>query len=277
MASNGTAMPAIAVVSHDSLADLRRFLPGQARVAGALGVPLAVVDNASADGGAAYLEGLRESTPQLLLSLQPRNLGFAAAVNVAFSLVEDRDVLVLNPDVELDDPAGVRELARHMESHPEVGVCAPRLAFPDGSVQPSARRPASLAAMLGSRSAARLAPPLRSRYERYLRAATDGAGEADWVIGAAMLIRRSAFEGVGGMDEGFFLYMEDADLCRRMRRAGWDVAYVPSVTMRHDYRRASSAAGASALSDPARRRHIASLARYWRKHPGALIGRDARR
>lgn len=277
MGSAGTpGLPGIAVVSHDSAAELRRFLPGQTRVAEQLGVPIAVVDNASGDGSAQYLRELRESVPGVILSLQRRNLGYAGAVNTAFSLLGERDVLVLNPDVELRDEDQVRGLASHLNEHPSVGLCAPRLLSGDGSVQPSARRPASLAAMVGSMRVGAWIPPLRRSYERYLSVALDG-GEPDWVIGAAMLIRRRAFEQVGGMDPGFFLYMEDADFCRRCKRAGWEVAYLESVAMRHGYARVSSAAGASALSSPARRRHMASLARYWRKHPGALIGRDARR
>lgn len=272
------SLPGIAVVSHDSAAELRRLLPGQARVAEALGVPIAVVDNASGDGSVEYLRSLSERSPGLVLSLQPRNLGYAGAVNVAFSLLGGRDVLLLNPDVELREPGQVLELARCLDEHPAVGVCAPRLTSANGSSQPSARRPASLAAMLGSTRAGGRLAPLRRSYERFLSAAEEPGGAGiDWVIGAAMLIRRAAFERVGGMDSGFFLYMEDADFCRRCRRTGWEIAYLPSVAMRHEYARASSASGASALSSTARRRHMASLARYWRKHPGALIGRDARR
>lgn len=269
-------MPGIAVVSHNSLSDLRRYLPGQLAVARELDVPVVVVDNASRDGSVEYLREASGSAPGLVLSLQSVNTGFAAAVNLAFGLLEDRDVLVLNPDVELSDGQPVRELAIHLNAHPDVGLCAPRLVFVSGEVQPSARRPASAAAMIGSLAPARRIGPLRRRYERYLSASTEGPAEPDWVIGAAMLIRREAFERVGGMDEGFILYMEDADLCRRLRQAGWKIAYLPAVVVHHDYARASSSEGASALRSPARRRHFASLARYWRKHPGALIGRDAR-
>ena len=271
------ALPGIAVVSHNSAADLRRTLAGHARAASTLGVPLAVVDNASTDGSVEFLDSFRERAPRTILTLQPRNLGYAGAVNLAFSLLAGRDVLVLNPDVELANEAPVLDLAAHLAKRPAVGVCAPRLLFADGSVQPSARRPASLAAMAGSLRLGSRVGALRRSYQRYLSPSVEpGAGEVDWVIGAAMLIRRRAFEGVEGMDTGFFLYMEDADFCRRLRRAGWEVSYVPRVTLRHDYARASSAEGASALSSAARRRHFVSLARYWGKHPGALFGRGAR-
>ena len=91
-----------------------------------------------------------------------------------------------------------------------------------------------------------------------------------------MMIRRRAFDELGGFDPGFFLYMEDADFCRRCKAAGWRVVHLPWVSMHHEYGRASSEHEASLVSSPARRRHVRSLVRYWRKHPGALIGREVR-
>jgi N-acetylglucosaminyl-diphospho-decaprenol L-rhamnosyltransferase len=269
-------MSAMAIVTHDSVDELRRLFAGQLELARGLGMRLAVVDNASKDGSVEYLREARERFPQLILSFQARNLGYAGAVNVAFSLLSADDVLLINPDVEPTEDA-VLELVDHMAANPKVAICAPRLLFRDGELQPSARRPASLAAMIGSLGAGSGIPPLRRSYERYLDPAGSGTGAVDWVIGAAMLIRRLAFDEVGGFDQGFFLYMEDADFCRRCARAGWGVSYLPSTSMEHEYGRASSARDASVVSSPARRRHVASLARYWLKHPGALIGREARR
>lgn len=266
---------AIAVVTHNSVGELRRLFAGQVDVARSLGVPLAVVDNASTDGTREFLREWRQRFPELILSFQSRNLGYAGAVNVAFALLSTADVLLVNPDVELNEHAA-RELFRYLPEHPTVAVCAPRLLFENGQLQPSARRPASLAAMIGSLRTGGRIDSFRRSYERYLSpAGSPGTGDVDWVIGAAMLIRRLAFEELGGFDARFFLYMEDADFCRRCTDAGWRVVYVPWVSMHHEYGRASSAHDASLLSSPARRRHIASLARYWRKHPGTLIGREA--
>ncbi len=127
--------------------------------------------------------------------------------------------------------------------------------------------------MLGSLPALTALPPLRRSYERYLSPSeSESPARSRWVIGAAMLIRRRAFDDVGGFDSSFFLYMEDADFCARLDLAGWSVDYLPGVRLRHGYARASSAPGASVIGSAARRRHIASLARYWRKHPRALYG-----
>jgi N-acetylglucosaminyl-diphospho-decaprenol L-rhamnosyltransferase len=261
-------------VTHDSEGDLRRTLPGHVAVAERLGVPLIAVDNASSDGTVAILEARAAEATSLEVIRFEDNLGYAAAANRAFSAAGRRDVLLLNPDVELPGLEPVKALARALAERPGAGIVAPRLIDADGTVQPTARRLASLPAMLGSlpRFGA-LAGPLRAAYERYLAPSWAEAPTAvGWVIGAAMLVRRTAFDAVGAFDEGFFLYMEDADLCRRMNVAGWEVAYLPEIRLRHGYARASSAPGASVLGSRARRRHFASLARYWRKHPRALVG-----
>jgi N-acetylglucosaminyl-diphospho-decaprenol L-rhamnosyltransferase len=265
--------PALAVVSHQSEEELRRNLAGQLEVAEHLESRLVVVDNGSRDRTLELLRSWTRRSASLELLELGRNRGYAAAVDAAFARVPGEDVMVLNPDVELEDPAPIRSLAHHLEDRPRAGLAAPRLIGPDGDVQPSARRPASLQAMLGSLPAARRLSPLRRAYERYLSPSeSEVPASVGWVIGAAMLIRRRAYDEIGGFDPGFFLYMEDADFCRRLHGAGWSVEYVPGVTLRHGYARASSAAGATVLHSSARRRHVASLARYWRKHPSAIYG-----
>jgi N-acetylglucosaminyl-diphospho-decaprenol L-rhamnosyltransferase len=267
------ASPDLAVVTHESESELRRNLAGHVATAEALGTRLIVIDNASRDRSRELVRSQRERSARLeLVELDP-NRGYAAAVNAAFSRAPGSDVMVLNPDVELDDPGPVRALAAHLAERARAGLVAPRLVGPGGEVQPSARRPASLPAMLGSLPAAGAVGPLRRSYERYLSPSlSESPSAVGWVIGAAMLIRRRAYDEIGGFDPAFFLYMEDADFCRRLRGAGWSVDYLPNVRLRHGYARASSAAGATVLGSSARRRHFASLARYWRKHPGALFG-----
>jgi GT2 family glycosyltransferase len=184
-------------------------------------VPVVVVDNASTDGTAALLAEAASDHPHLRVHEMGRNAGYAAAVNAAFARARGRDVLLVNPDVELTSAEPIRALARVLEREPTVGIVAPRLVGDDGHAQPNARRFPTLAAMLGTTGGARVAPPLRRSYERYVApSALDRAATVDWVIGAAMLIRRAAFDAVGGWDERFFLYMEDTDFCRRCAHAG---------------------------------------------------------
>jgi N-acetylglucosaminyl-diphospho-decaprenol L-rhamnosyltransferase len=231
-----------------------------------------VVDNASRDRTPAILAEASEADPNLLVHSMAANLGYAAAVNVAFARTGDRDLMLINPDVQLDRPEPVLALAQMLSSDPGIGVVAPRLLDADGEVQPNARRFPSLMAMVASTGAAERSRFLRRTYQRYTGPSrSEGALVVDWVIGAAMMIRRAAFDEVGGWDERFFLYMEDTDFCRRCARAGWDVVYQPSVTLHHRYPRASRT-GSPAATSRARRSHIAGLARLWARDPRLLIG-----
>jgi N-acetylglucosaminyl-diphospho-decaprenol L-rhamnosyltransferase len=266
--------PALAVIAHNSLADLERFFDRKLEVAERLGVPLVAVDNASTDGSAELLRARGEERSALRLIEIGHNAGYAAAVNAAFAAVPGSDVMLLNPDVELPGPEPVADLTAVLAAHPRVAVAAPRMIGEDGAIQPSARRFPSLLALLGTMAAPRAVSAIRRSHDRFVEPSSSRrAVVVDWVIGAAMLIRRDAFDDVGGWDERFFLYIEDTDFCRRCARAGWAVAYVPEVVLRHGYRRASSRPGASVLSSGARRHHIAGLMRLFAREPRLLVGR----
>lgn len=263
---------ALAVVTHNSRADLTRTLDGMIDVADRLGAPLVVVDNASTDGTAGLLADRAIRHDGLRVVALDRNLGYAAAVNRAFAAVPGLDVMVLNPDVELSDPEQVVELSAFLARNPRAGVAAPRLMGEDGEPQPSARRFPSLLSMLGSLPTVGRLSPARRAYERYVAPSSATAPAlVEWAIGAAMLIRRAAYEAVGGWDERYFLYMEDADFCRRCAAAGWGVWFVPGVALHHGYTRASSRPEASVRSSVARRRHVASLARFFARSPRLLL------
>jgi GT2 family glycosyltransferase len=250
---------------------------GQLAAAGEIDAPVVVIDNASSDETVALLREAETEHPHLTVHEMGRNAGYAAAVNAAFARARGRDVLLVNPDVELDNADAARALSRVLDREPRIGVVAPRLVGEDGEPQPNARLYPSLAAMLGGTGAARIAPPLRRSYERYVAPSRSGrARTVDWVIGGAMLIRRAAFNAVGGWDERYFLYIEDTDFCRRCIQAGWEVAFVPSVSLRHRYPRASRTAGPLATSR-VRRSHVAGLARLWRREPRLMLGRGRAR
>jgi GT2 family glycosyltransferase len=230
-----------------------------------------VVDNASTDGGAELLVERAAANPAMRLVQMGRNAGYATAVNAAFAVAGSGDVLLLNPDVELSEPEPVHELRAVLAEHPRIGVAAPRLVGEDGAVQTSARRFPSLGALLGTLPRIGALAPLgrsRARYEEPSQA--EHAVLVDWVVGAAMLIRRRAFEAVGGWDERYFLYCEDVDFCRRCARAGWETAYVPEVRLLHRFHRESAPGAGRSL---ARRRHYASHARLFAGNPRLLFGR----
>jgi N-acetylglucosaminyl-diphospho-decaprenol L-rhamnosyltransferase len=188
-----------------------------------------VVDNASGDG---TVEMLRADFPEVNLIASERNLGFSAANNTAIRGSRGRYVLVLNPDTRLSAGA-LDTLLGLMEARPEIGICGCRLVREDGSFDHASRRSfPTIAGALGhflriGRS--EWAPKTLQQY----RAPEIKAGPVDAVNGAFMIIRRAALREVGLFDEGYWMYMEDLDLCYRFRGAGWTTWYEPSITVIH--------------------------------------------
>jgi GT2 family glycosyltransferase len=224
-----------------------------------------VVDNASPD---ASLEAVRD-LPLTAIQLA-QNGGFAHGVNAGWRAGSSPYVLLLNPDARIDG-ASIEALVLALEQDPGLGAAAPRIVDEDGSLDYSQRR----------------FPRLRSTYARafFLHRLFPSApwtdelvrdedayarrGSPDWVSGACVLLRRKALEELEGLDEGFFMYGEDIDLCRRLRAAGYELLYEPAALVHHE-------GGASAP-----RAHLlpvlaASRIRYAAKHrsrAGALLER----
>jgi len=192
------------------------------------GTMVHVVDNASGDGTAAMV---RREFPAVGLIAAPRNIGFGAASNVVISGGDTPYVLCLNPDTRVT-PGALDRMLNLMDEHPEVGISGCRLELENGAFDYAAKRsfPTPLSALghftgLGwRRNAGVLAA---------YRAPEVESGPVDAVNGACMLIRRSALDQVGLFDEGYWMYMEDLDLCYRFAQAGWVTWYEPSVTVIH--------------------------------------------
>ena len=194
------------------------------------GATVWVVDNDSRDGTAKLVGS---EFPEVQFLQAGHNLGFARANNIAISQGTAPFVLALNPDTELDGGSRSTGSLEVLTNHPEVGMVGPRLVRPDGSFDHASRRafPTIVGALghftgLGRRTNA------SGRVAQY-RAPDVAAGPVDAINGACMLMRRSALEQVGLFDEGYWMYMEDLDLCYRFKQAGWLTWYEPSVTVMH--------------------------------------------
>jgi N-acetylglucosaminyl-diphospho-decaprenol L-rhamnosyltransferase len=192
------------------------------------GMTVRVVDNASGDGTS---EMVRHEFPEVSLIVAPRNVGFATASNVAIQTGNAPYVLCLNPDTRMT-PGALDRLLDLMDEHPEVGISGCRLELENGTFDWAAKRsfPTPLSALghftgLGLRH--------DSGILAAYRAPDVVSGPVDAVNGAFMLIRRAALEQVGLFDEGYWMYMEDLDLCYRFAQAGWVTWYEPSVTLIH--------------------------------------------
>lgn len=189
----------------------------------------------------------------------PENRGYAAALNAGAREGDSRYLLLLNADVEVS-PESVRVFQRHFEAHSRLGILAPRLVSPDGGVQPSCRRFPTYHSLLVSRGSP--VGWLHTAARRSYRIPEPNSFTlTDVVAGACLAVRRDAWEDLGGMDERFFLYAEDTDLCKRAKQAGWLVGYEPLVTARHEW-----GASTQLARRASHRLHAESLSRYFRKH-----------
>jgi N-acetylglucosaminyl-diphospho-decaprenol L-rhamnosyltransferase len=199
-----------------------------------------VVDNGSVDGSMAELARRVAEATQLLSA---RNLGYGGAANLAARSIrpETSDfLLVCNPDLVVS-PGGIRQLVAVLDDSPRVGLVGPMLREPSGVVYPSGREFPSIAEAIGHGFIGLFwgGNPWTRRYRR-IGQEQHRSREADWVSGAFFLVWRQAFDDVGGFDERYFMYVEDVDLCWRLRRAGWRVRYEPSAAVVHEQGRSTS-------------------------------------
>ena len=219
---------------------------------------IVVLDNASEDGSAA---AVRERYPDVRLIEQSHRAGFGANHNTVIRATTGRYVFILNEDTTSED-WGLERMVAHLDANPRVAALAPRLVYPDGRVQSSAWRfPSPSTAALGLLTLGRAG---------ILQSGVCETRDVDWAMAAALLVRREALDEVGVFDEGFFIYSEETDLCRRLRNAGWRTQFFPSVTVVHHESQFSAGIPERRINEMWRGRH-----RYWSKHHSAAGARAA--
>jgi len=191
---------------------------------------LVVVDNRSRDGSIAELVAAH---PEVQVVRAPGNVGYARAANLGIAATKAPIVAVMNPDTVVQ-PGTAGALVSRLEREPRLAVCGPRLRNPDGSDYPSARTLPSIPVAIGH-GLLGLWWPTNRFTTRYRQLDADPAAPrlVDWVSGAAIWLRRRALDDVGGWDERYFMYLEDTDLCWRLRNSGWEVAYEPAGVVMH--------------------------------------------
>jgi N-acetylglucosaminyl-diphospho-decaprenol L-rhamnosyltransferase len=201
------------------------------------------------------------------LVVNERALGFAENANKGIAETSAPFVIVANPDTE-PRPGAVELLRRFTETHPRAGVVGPQLLFPDRRWQPSRRRFPTVRGTLVRRTPLRtiLRPETKQVDHYHLHERPSEPAEADWMLGAFLLLRREMLDELGGFDPGFRLYGEDIDLCYRAAKAGWERWYVPQAIVTHTH---------AAVTDHhflTRRTwwHWRGIARFVRKHPERL-------
>jgi GT2 family glycosyltransferase len=249
----------VVIVSYNTHEELRGCLISVERPCPA---EIVVADNASSDGSPAMV---RAEFPAVRLIANVDNPGYGAAANQAISACTSPYVLLLNADTRLEATT-LGSLTDYLDRHPRVAIVGPRLTNRDGSLQPSCHAfPTAAIVLLELTVLGRLGsrllglPGIRRWYP--LAGPHDQPGRVDWVKGAALAIRREAFDEVGGFDRAFFLYWEETDLSRRLAAVGWETHFTPEATVVH-----AGAASARQHRAETAYRLIESLRRYSQKH-----------
>jgi N-acetylglucosaminyl-diphospho-decaprenol L-rhamnosyltransferase len=245
------------VISHGHAGELEHSLPALAPEVD----ELLVIANIPGSLPPELPDGVR-----VLVNDTPRS--FAANANLGADNTAHELVLVANPDA-VPEPGAVAALREFLEAHPRAGAVGPKMLYSDGTWQASRRSFPTVGATLIRRTPLRLLfPPLRWQRRHYLL--DDRPGEpvqAETMLGAFILLRRTMLDELGGWDPGYRMYCEDIDLNYRAAKAGWERWYVPAAVVRHEY--------AAVIDKKFLTRHTLwharAMLRFLRKHPERLL------
>lgn len=233
-----------------------------------------VVDNASNDG---TVEMVTKEFPEHKLIVSHKNLGYAGGNNLGLKAATGKYVMIMNPDIFVKEGT-LETLVQYMDAHPDVGVVGPRLLSGDGSEQESFYEFHTPLTPVLRRTPLGRTKWGRDRLERFMgrNRPQHRVIDVDWLLGGALLARRTAVDEVGLLDERFFLYFDDVDWCRRFWEKGWKVMHLPQVSLVHLHQKASAeGAMLGVFTNRITRIHIKSAVQYFRKYWGKKNPRTA--
>ena len=234
---------AAVIVNYNAGPELASALQSIADEMGSRGWEAVVVDNASIDGSSDLASVF---APHARVVRNAVNVGFGRGINQGVAASTAPFILIMNPDCRLEHGA-LATMRAELEGRQRCAIVGPRVLDPDGSEQGSARGdPDMLTGLFGRTGLLRNLLP-SSPVSRRNVVSNGESATVDWVSGACMLVRRAAFDEVGGFDARYFLYWEDADLCRRLRARGHEIRYVPAATAVHRVGHSSKTARAASI------------------------------
>ncbi|MCE5239126.1 glycosyltransferase family 2 protein [bacterium] len=254
LSPEGAVSVSVIIINRNARALLSRAIVSARQWAGRQTVETIVVDNGSTDGSAEMVRGLY-SNAQLITNAE--DVGRAAACNQGLARARGRYILFLNSDAELTRGC-LDELVYAMDTRPDVGACSPSWS-PDGRSTPAGVFPRLRLALLPPRASRRLEVRMVRAFRREAE-----CYDVDWIVGAALMVRREVVEQVGGMEERLSMWYDDIDWCLRIKRWGWRRVIVPAAYARHE-EDASSAPAHGFQSDF---RQTMAEYTYWRLHKG---------
>ncbi len=219
-----------------------------------------VVDSASTDDS---VQMVQTHFPQVKLLPQRENSGFSCCNNIGLQAASGRYLFLLNPDTEILGDA-LAQMIAYMDANPTVGILGPHTLNTDGTTQSTRRRFPTLAlGFVESTWLQQFAPKSMLNHYYATDVADDAVSEVDWVQGSALLARRGLYTQIGGLDEGYVMYSEEMDWCKRAKAAGWKVIYFGRADITHH--------GGKSSEQVTARKHIhfqESKLRYFRKFHG---------
>lgn len=227
------------------------------------------VDNASTEPmSIGYLEQAQKEGLVKLIKT-PKNLGFGGGNNLGVRNAHGKYILIMNPDIFVSEDS-VQKMVDYMEKHENIGILGPKLVYPNGQVQDSCRRLMKFSDLVIKRTPLKKISFLRKKVEKYTMQDFDHnkIQEVELLTGACILIPRYVYEKVGGFDERYFLFMEDFDLCREIKKAGYKIVYFPETSVTHNHKRLSEGSVFKLLTRKVFWHHMASAVKYfwkWRK------------
>lgn len=223
----------IVIVTWNCWAEVRECLLALEAARSDVEMEVIVVDNESVDNTP---ENIADYHPWVRLIRNTENKGFAEGCNQGLAAARGNYLLLLNPDTEITADT-LETMRRHLEQYLRIGMVGPAMRFPDGTLQKSTftfLSPWSYIKDQSSLSVVWVWLLRRLKGRRVPR--RKKAKHVDWIMGACMMTRREVFDKVGGLDQEYYMYIEDADWCWRVRRAGWLVVYLPFVACKHQYK-----------------------------------------
>jgi GT2 family glycosyltransferase len=227
-----------------------------------LSYEIIIIDNASGDEGA---ETIREKFSDVILIKSGKNLGMGGGNNLGIKKAKGDYILILNPDIFVNHGA-IKKLYDYIKEDKSIGLLAPKLLNPDGSLQYSCFRDFNFFTPVLRRTF--LGKIFTDSVDKFLMKDFDHneIKKVDWVMGSCFVIKKELMDELGGFDERFFMYFEDTDLCRRLRQAGYKIIYYSETAATHDHARASADnPWYFFMFNKMSRAHIASWIKYFYK------------
>lgn len=225
-----------------------------------------VVDNGSHDEESmGFLEKAHEEK-RITLIKSAQNVGFGRGNNLGVGHAKGKYVFFHNPDVTVQEDS-LQKMVDYLEKHHDIGILGPKLMYSSGKIQESCRRNMKWTDLVFKRTFLGKLPFLKDRVKKYLMEDFDHSKiqDVDLITGAAIMMPREVYDKVGGFDPRYFLFMEDFDLCRMVKKAGFRVVYYPDSVMMHYHKRLSGGSFWKVLTKKVFWLHVSSALKYFWK------------